>query len=274
MKKEILQSQYHSLVVEKELAETDTFRLYACSEGENWFLLKIATEKKYNRFIEKEHFILDLLQEKAQALEEEWAKVKKDESFLNYHFFFPSVVEVFAPKGQNNRKALLLSFSSISKKRSDLSPLSFLLDRDRVAVDPRTSAWIIGKLLKMLVFTHSEKILIGKFNADTILINREQHFVTVFDWSYALSENSISKEKSRNEIAAIAQIAVMILGGKPLVGTIPPHQQLVDDRYQDFLQKMLDTTRFMTAVDAHRDFYELVHSLWPREFWPFTTQPL
>lgn len=262
-------------VQESLIGETDCFRLYPCllPDGKPG-ILKIAVSKKHNGLLDKEAFLLRTMQEDADKAQEAYALEKGSTKFLNYHFCFPNLVESFISKDQDNRRVLILSFSAIAEKLQDLSPLSHIVIRDNLRVDPRTSAWILGKLLKLLVFTQSNGISIGFLDADNILINRKKHFVSVFDWSRAsIGQVPLNKESSRNEIIQVTKEVIRILGGNTATGEIPSHEQLVDSQYEDFLKKLLRGQE-SDSFEAHKKFYELIWSLWPRGFHKFSTHLL
>jgi serine/threonine protein kinase len=269
---EIISPKGKKFTVGKKIGGTEHFNLYEGEfDGKPACILKIATDSKYNGLLDKEAYFLEEMRTEADELEKEFAKIKTDDTFLNYHFLFPHVIETFVSPEQGNRRIIMLSFADISKQLSDLTPLSFITERDHVAVDPRTSAWILGKLLKLLVFTHGQGILINTINSDNILINKKEHYVAIFDWSGATRTEKVIAEESANEISLITQEVLEILGGNPETGDLPADDQLVDNQYQDFLKRLINKEE-SKASDAHRTFYALIWSLWPRKFWNYTTK--
>lgn len=268
----IISPKGKEFTVGKRIGGTDVFNLYeGVYSGNPTCILKIATDSKYNGLLDKEAYFLKEMREEADALEEEFSKKKKDDVFLNNHFFFPQVIETFISPEQGNRRITMLSFSDISKKLGDLTPLSFITDRDNSAVDPRTSAWILGKLLKLLVFTHGQGILINDISSDNILINKKEHYVAIFDWTSATRTETLTAEETANEISLITQEVVEILGGDSETGDLPSDDQLSDNQYQDFLKQLI-AKKHPSASIAHRAFYDLIWSLWPRKFWTYTTK--
>lgn len=258
--------------VRRQIGATDRFKLYECLLADGRIcILKIASSVEQNSLLDREAYILGIMREEAKSLEAEYALIKTGNEVLNYQFFFPDLIESFVAKDQNNRRINILSFFEIAESLGQLAPLSHLISRDHVRVDPRTSAWILGKLLKLLVFTHSQGISVGFFTGENILINRERHFVAVFDWTKAMvSESGVASELAREEISQAAREVIVILGGNANTGELLFDEQLTDSRYADFLKDLL-FKRQSSAEGAHRSFYELILALWPRKFYPFTT---
>ena len=177
----------------------------------------------------------------------------------------------FISEEQDNCRISILSLAHIADDLRELSPISHLTSRDHVRVDPQSSAWILGKLLKMLVFTQSQYISGLDLNGENILINRRQHYVTLFAWTEAILGNGeISPMIAQDEIAKVAFEVRIILGGDPTTGKLPPDKQLPDDQYENFIRSLI-AGREKDASEAHRKCYELIHSLWPRKFHEFTT---
>lgn len=261
--------------VGKALGETTEYSLYECTlESGQKCILKIATTVEKNHFLDREAYILDEMYKKAKLLEEEYAKVKEDEAMLNYQFCFPYIIESFIAIDQGNRRINILSFFEIAKDLSDLVPILHIVTRDKSRVDPKTSAWILGKLLKLIGFTHSLGIENGKLTGDNILINRERHIVAIFDWSQAIWHSERMPEATvAQEISQIAKEVVFALGGDPDTGDIPEDEQMGDDQYPIILKKLIKQ-EIKDADQAHKIFYELIRGLWPRKFHPYTAYKL
>jgi serine/threonine protein kinase len=258
--------------VGKLLGETERFKLYQCLLGDgSEGILKITAQSRDNPILDREAFLLKLFKETAQCYEKEFAKTKKDDTMLNYHFFFPELIECFIDKDQEGRRISILSLMHISKQLGDLVPLSQIREKEHLRVDPKTSAWILGKLLKLLDFVHGQGIAITNLSGENILINREQHYVAVFDWTEAMvTESVLNEEEIATEISLATEAVITLLDGNPETGAIPEDEQLSDSSYQDFLKQLLDKKE-TDAFEAHKKFYALIWSLWPREFYPYTT---
>ncbi len=261
--------------VGKALGKTDRYNLYECqSTGCPLGILKIATTVAHNGALDREAYILDLMRAEATSLEDAYAKIKEGSGMLNYHFLFPNLIESFEDADQGNRRVTILSFSHIVKELGELVPIAFLAQRDRVRVDPKTSAWMMSKLLKLLVFTQSQGISIGAVTGENILIHRAQHYVSVFDWSRAMvAKGNLPNYIVSQEIKDAAREVLLALGGNPETGELPADEQLVDDRYEKALWALVNN-RDGVASTVHERFCELIWSVWPRAFHPFTTHRL
>jgi len=269
---EIRSPSGHIYVIGNELGHTEKFRFYQCTaESSPACILKIARQAIWNGLLDREAFILQLLAEGALELESEYEKVKENDKKLNYHFFFPKIIETFIAKEQENSRISIMSFAHLADNLSELTPLSHLISRENVYVDPRTSAWIMGKLLTLINFIQGEKILINDLSGDNIFINRREHYVTIFDWTgAALNIGGVSKYLIADRIAQIAKGTIRLLGGNPTTKKLPESPQLIGNNYEAYLAE-LSAGKISSAKEAHQRFYDLVLSAWPREFYQFTT---
>lgn len=262
--------------IDQKLGGTRAFTLYRCQSdarpGEQC-ILKIATSVEHNGLLDREAYLLRLMQEEAARLEIEYAEKTDGKGTLNYRLAFPEVLETFIATEHQERRALMLGFNAVNDL-SELVPVTHVRTRDHVRVDPMTSAWILGKLLKVLVFAHSQGIVIKNLSGGNILIIRERHGVVIFDWSAAvLYEGAMPRDSGREEICKVAREAMLLLGGDLLTGKIPDDDQLMNDRYAGLLWSLV-CGKYGKASDAHKEFYELVEELWGRVFHPYTTYPL
>ena len=260
-------------VINRQLATFSKFNLHECLLGKQTYFLKIAKSRAENGFLEKEEFILETLKEVANSLEVKYRKVRtREDSVLNNHFFFPEVIDSFVSKEQQNRRVLVLGLTHISKHTHDLAPISFITKRDKVRIDPKTSVWILGKLLKMLAFTQNANVLISDLSGDNILLNKEKHYVSVLNWSDALLLNrELEPSECTNEIVSVTKEVVKLLGGNPSTGEIPQDEQMEDFRYQDLLIKLISGD-YSEAYIAHKEFYEIARAIWPSKFHPYTVK--
>ncbi len=262
-------------LVGKPLGGNSRFNLYRASSNaypDQDFILKIAKTTAQNPLLEREAFIFSIMNDEAKRLEEEYARVTEGKGFLNYQVGFPVLVETFLADSQDNRRVIVASLSS--ENISNFVSLSMVRERDRVRVDPKTSAWIMGKLLKILAFCHNQKIINKNISCGNVLIERGNHLVTVYDWSTASIHNEgIPQADSREEIKCATREVVRVLGGNIVSGEIPDDKQLVDGKYQEFLIKLLSGS-YSNAKEAHSRFYEVVEAVWGRKFHPYASYPL
>ena len=270
-----LGSQYK--VNNDDIALTDVYRLRICSlpDGRQ-AILKIVLDAKDNGVLDREAFLLKTMRDESDSVEKEYSEKFPGKIPLNYHFCFPQVVETFVLPDYENRRATVLAFHDIipSGKIPDLVPLSFITERHKLRVDPRTSAWIMGKLLKMLVFTQSVNVTVGDLSADNILINRDQHYVAVFDWTAAtIGAVPMTESKAKEEISEVAQAVLEVLGADRSTGKLVADEQLADSQYEDLLRDLSEGKESDPKV-AHSRFYKLIRSIWPRKFHPFAGYPI
>jgi hypothetical protein len=262
--------QYH---VGDIAAETLTYRLYLCSLTGigRTHLLQIATEVAHNGGLDRAAFLLDILAHHAEKLEEEYALVKKKpEYMLNYQLGFPEVVDSFVSSDQGGRRINILKFRAV-EDASLMVPLSNIV-RDRRRVDIRTSAWIMGKLLKILTFTYDANIANGDVTLGNVLIEPDQHYVVPFNWAGAERyPDGVPEATIRDEIRSAAQCVLKVLGSED-GSDVPNDGSEQQARYIEHVT-LLARNGERDAATAHREFYILVHELLPRGFYPFTLLP-
>ena len=152
-------------------------------------------------------------------------------------------------------------------------PLTNITLKNRLRVDTRTSVWMLGKLLKLLAFAHSQNIAVGLLGGNNILIEPHQHYILIFDWLNAeMYPGPIPTLTQRKEIVQVTTSILTVMGrtakGIPNDG---------DETLEPYIEYLLRLARGeeRSAKSAHAHFYELADSLWKRGvFYPFTTKPL
>jgi hypothetical protein len=240
-------------------------------------MLQIAVDAARNGVLDRYAYVLRELKKHADQYEKDFEphRTRPDER-LNYHFVFPELVESFRAPEQGNRRVNMLAFAC-AEQVSEMVPLSNIVRKDEKRVDIQSSVWILGKFLKAVDFAHSVGIEVGRLSMGNLLIQPDEHFVTIFDWSGAHTHpmGAVPKETARAEIQAVARSVIGLLGGDAASRYIPyeEHDVAVYDRYTDFLFKLAGGS-WHNAHSAHHEFYELVDTLWERGFHPFTTFPL
>lgn len=258
------------------LGETDQFRIYQCQLPDGGVgILKIAVSLAQNGILDREAFILQTLREEAERCEKEYRKQNPDK-VLNYAVQFPNLADSFVSPDQGDRRINIMNFVNVSDDLGRLVPIEHVITRDRVCVDPRTSAWIMGKILKLLSFAHGQGISVGRIAAENILLERDQHYVAFFDWSHAIlhAGNEVPVEVACGEISQAAKAVISLLGGNPDTGELPPDDQLEDDRYAQHLFALAQGEE-NDSWCAHEDFYKLIrNTLGWRGYHPFTTYSL
>jgi hypothetical protein len=262
--------------VGERVGEFKNYHLYICIQNgtERQCLLQIATDIGKNDGLVRAVYILKELKRRAVEIEKEYESVKKDPNvFLNYDIGFPEVVDSFICQEQGGRCINILAFKSV-EKINHLVPLSNLVKKDHLRIDFRTSAWIMGKLLKLLAFMHSEGISAKNLSESSILIEPDQHYVLIFDWFEAkIYPESVPKKIRCREISEAARAVIIALGGDPKAGAFPDDEDKVFGKYTECLLRLARGEE-SNAQKAHDGFYELIDSLWERKFYPFTAKHL
>jgi len=284
----------------KKVAENNFYRMYLCEHLQTGrkCLLQIGLTDADNSRLERFAYILKELKFRAAELEKAYAKVKEDpKDLLNYDLGFPELINSFTHTDQDgDRRVNVFVFRNIANA-GDAVPLINITEKDFLRVDLKTSVWIMGKALKLLAFTQSEGFAIRLVSSDNILLDPDQHYVLFFDLTATQSypDGAVPEEECRQEIAKAAQAVIIVLGGDPETEYIPSDDDgnseddddsetmsfsHADDgrekdvsRYTDYLFHLARGEE-SNAKRAHESFYEIVDSLWPRQFHPFTTLPL
>ena len=257
--------------VGQDICRVSRFNLYQCIiEGGGSAILKIASGREYNSHLDREALFLRMMASGAAELDAEQGEGKA----FNYAYFFPALVDSFAAESQEGRRVNILGFPGEIETLGQLTPVSALREIERARVDPRTCAWILGEMLKVLSFAHSQGISNGLVAGSNFLIEREQHGLILFDWTLAAIHNDqVPKDTVRSELAQAGRIATLALGGEPKTGTLPEDSQLTDGRFAGYLHRLC-LGEMSHSGDAHQDFYQLIWALWPRKFHPFTVYPI
>jgi len=196
-----------SYLVGKKVAETERYRLYLCRpEGAGAAcLLQIASKLEYNGVLDRAVYHLDRLSQEAERIEEEYTHVKANpKHFLNYKLSFPETIDTFVAPDQRGRRVSILRFRGVEDVRQ-MVPLHTMVHLDKLRVDLRTSVWIMGKLLKTLIFAHDAHFVVNNLVLGNILLEPDQHYVVIFNWADAqLCSDEIPQSTVRAEVRAAA----------------------------------------------------------------------
>lgn len=253
--------------VGERVGDASNYSIYMCMHTRDGTkrqcLLQIAKTIEDNGGLQRAAYILDKLQRKAVEVEEKYAREKEDpKKRLNYQLHFPEILDSFLCTEQKKRWINILAFRNVDDV-TKVVPLRNLTEKDGLRIDQRSSAWIMGKTLKLLGFVFDAGISIDA-GGNNILIYPEEHYVLFFDWSAArVYLDGVPAEVRCRIIAQAAQSVIVALGGA----------NDGDKTYSDYLLRLARGSE-SNAERAHGNFYELVDALWPHEFYPFTTEPL
>lgn len=262
-------------VVGDLVGQTKTYRLRLCTQVKTGrqCLLQVAINAAYNGEVDRMAFILRELKEKAQQLEEEYVPHRKfPDERLNYDIGFPEVLESFIVSEQDGRRVNVLAFKEVDGPRR-LVPLHNIVYKDLRRIDLRTSAWILGKTLKLLAFAHNQGTALGHLDLGSILIEPDEHYVILFDWGQARTHpEGVPKDQTRQEIMDATRAVITLLGGNRTNRTFP-----VDDveGFEPYTQHLLSLAAGSQtdASTAHTEFYQLLRRNNWKGFHPFTFFP-
>lgn len=227
-----------------------------------WILQKLAT-----RAVEIEHVFQKLMHNEENA--------ENTAQSLNYNLGFPELIKSIALEATKDTKWIsvnILGFRGVDDIELMIPLVKF--QKSGIRVDLRTSAWIMGKLLKIISFAHDFRIEIGRINGNNILIHPDKHYVVVFDWSYATIHDTTLKHLTiSEEIKAAAKLVIKVLGTD--LEKVVEHN--TDYLYINFLKSLANDGE-SSAKRAHKKFYDIVDllcenpdSVWEKGFYNFTT---
>ncbi len=256
----------------KMVAETEIYRLYLCQQdgAKKQCLMQIAACVEQNSILTRSAFRLKKLEQSAYEVEEEFARLNPgSKTRLDYQLGFPEVIDSFVSVEQGERQINILGFRNVEFVHQ-MVPLSNITQKDKARIDLKTSAWILGKILKELVFIHGEGYSFEQLDGDSILIEPVQHYAMIFDWSYI---EPATDTKRRRDISQVAKAVMLALGFDQKTGTFPPDGDEHFEQYTGFILK-LARGEMTSAKKAHEEFYGIVYSIWERTYHDFTEIPL
>ncbi len=261
----------------KKVAENKEYKIYLCiQEGtKRQCLLQIATVAKCNGDLQRAAYILEKLALHAEKLEEEYENVKTDPKvLLNYQLGFPELVDNFICSEHGNRQTNILAFRNVENV-ADMLPLMFITEKFNKRIDLRTSAWIMGKALKMLDFVHVQGISVNLMTGKNILIDPNQHYVVIFDLSKAVVLEKVPVEVQGRDKSQAARAVIIALGGRDRsIEDYFPSLTESEKEYIKFLEQLASEGTVLASGEAHKEFYRIVDQAWERELYPFTVKPL
>lgn len=257
--------------VGERLAETAMYRIYLCEEvntGQTQFL-QIATTAGHNGALDRAAYVLGELKKSADFLEEAFVRGNPGRQ-LGYDLLFPAVANSFVADTQGGRRVVVLNVRNVDDIRQ-LVPLANLRTRDRLRLDCETSAWVMGRLLKLAAFAHAEGIAIHSLQGNNVLLEPIKHYTVVFDWSGSRSHGAtVPLAERAADIATAASAVFGAIGGDPHTGDYPYEAAMP---YINLLRQLMSGD-VSDAERAHREFYQQVHRLFGKTYQPFTTLPL
>lgn len=261
-------------VVDKLVADARDYTYYICRSADTGkdYLLQVAKTTAENGPLDRAALVLGMLKRTSDSFEAEYAKQNPKGRRLDYDRLFPGVAASFLlPPAQDERRVNVLSFKEIESV-TDLVPLVNLTKKDKARADIGASAWMLGRLLKLLSFAHGEGIAVRKLSGGNILFEPSRHYVVVLDWTGALCTEKVSREDARNDLAAAARSVFVAMGGDTQTGSYP-YDTDGKQEYVTFVWRLCQG-RESNTKRAHTEFYQMVDRLLGREFRTFVPLPL
>jgi hypothetical protein len=265
----IINSDENEYVVREDiLAETATYRIYLCEEvkTKQEHLLMISTTAAHNGSLSKMAFVLGELN-KASA-EYEVENARSSEKKIHYDWLFPMLKESFISTSQNGRRVLIVSFAGTNvANATSLSSIKHKAQR----MSLETSAWVMGRLLKLIAFTQEICITGLHLLEDSVWVDLEDHHMVVLDWSeIIIFPGSVPSEACARDISLAAKIIFKALGGDVKTGL---YRYDENHPYPKYLWQ-LATKNSGLGVQEHKQFYEFIHGLFGSGFRPSELLPL
>ena len=247
----------------KPLVDHSGYRLYVVSQPSGRVgLMKIAASVSDNELIQYEWKVLSDLSEQAKILDQEAISFENKPPF--YGTIFPNPIEIFTA---DKRKGFFFGFNQEISRFEQLSPLSILLKNQRV--DLQTCVWILGKLLKLLVFIHENGYANRFINPSNILVETKLHGVFCLDWSHSCQPNRCTPADQQEDIHSTARLIWKIAGGNETNPPVYDPDILTPEQYNefvDFLHHMrsgIESARYF-----HTQIYQMADRFWSRESLP------
>ncbi len=205
---------------------------------------------------------------------------------VNYLELFPIVVERLTWQDQwsekLNRSVMILE---TVPDPEGLMTLEQIVQRG-YRVDLKTSAWIMSKLLKLVLFYRYHRLRLGGF-----LIGPVTHDLVYLDWSQSWASENAEVATMWQNVREAAYITLTLLdarkdrSGEAVKYIYPYEATHKEQEYVKLLSLMAtlnDEFRYQVRLtyDVHRIFYEAVEEAWGKEsrpeglrFYPFKTLP-
>lgn len=256
------------------LATSQGYRLWLAKEltTDQHCLLQVATSIEANGGIDRAAFLLNRFKATADVFDVAYAK-NHERKHLHYERLYPSLIESFIALEQGGRRINALSLADVDDIFR-ITPLSNLRRKERVRLDPESSAWVMGRLLKLLSFTHGEGVSNRSLTANNVLLDPKQHFAVTLDWSNArVFPDQVPSEDAAVDIASAAKAVFVAIGGDPITKAWPYEGHVP---YVSLLRQLMEpsTDTALLAETTQDQFYELVRREYGSSFHPFTTLPL
>ncbi len=261
--------------VKEIVAENSQYTLRRCIDNTGReLLLQIAADASYNDQLSKNAWFLTKLISQSDKIQDS-VEATDLRQYYNYYLGFPELCDSTILHDQGARLVNVIGFRNVHKL-SSVIPLVKIWKHSK-GVDLPTSAWIIGKLLKIISFAHDCNIKIGDISGNNILIVPENHYVIIFNWGNSVIENGgIPAADVSNDIKTAAKLVLKTIIGNSDLRINETTNDESNSKYIGFVESLAEVG-MSDARRAHQQFYELINSLcadstsaWQSGFHKFT----
>lgn len=253
------------------VAENQRHRLRKCVElgtGRE-VMLQTAIDAAQNQYLSRNAWALTKL--KSRALEIDALREAEGKRSLGYIYGFPELCSSDILPDQGFRQVNVIGFHNVDCL-SKIVPLVKLW-KDSLRVDLQSSAWMLGKLLKLIAFAHDNNLEIVDISGNNVLIEPDKHYIIVFNWSDAVvHERGVPLKVAKQEIQKAANLIIRVIGDLQAAC-----ETRADSAYINYVQH-LATGGESDVYNVHKTFYEIVDSLcsnpdstWKPGFHEFST---
>jgi hypothetical protein len=262
----------HNYEIDRQVAEFGSHRIYLCKQEDSGrrCLLQVVVDTSHNGVLDRTAFLLKELERASEETERAYARHTGDPNDrMNYDLCFPEVVDNFIDEEQGGRRIVILGFRRVENIKK-VVPLRYLISpqKDNQRVYVRSSVWMMGKLLKLLAFTHSKGFSFGEITVDKVMIVPDKHYIVLFDWTDGRRCDELTQDIARQEISQAAQVVLEALDADG--EKIPMDDVEGAERYA---KQLIHLSRGYEADArlAHQRFYDMVNSLWEPKWLELTT---
>lgn len=265
----VITGQNGNYEIVRKLGGSKCINYHICrNKADEWLILAIAAMAEHNAVIDRTEYLLSRLFDYSEKYEREFAKQAQPGRRIHYDWLFPQVVEQLTLPEQGERRVNILHFPEVDLRQA--FALMQITEKGQ-RVDLKTSAWIMGRLLKLLSFLHESSVTTPVLT-NNFLIEPDNHRLLMLDWSEATIGDTPTPAQQCFAIKQAAECVLLLLGATCKDGVWHYDYELEENenRYIRRLQTM-HKGEYTSAYQAHAAFYETVDSLWGRQFHPFTT---
>lgn len=264
----VITGQNGNYEIVRKLGSSEYMNYHICrDDADNWQVLAIASTAEQNAVIDRTEYLLKRLIENSEKCEEEFAQQAQSGRRIHYDWLFPQVVDQFVLHEQGERRVNILTFPDVNLRKA--FALTQISEKEQ-RVDLKTSAWIMGRFLKLLGFLHESSVLTPILTSN-FLLEPDNHRLLMLNWTGAEIGDVPTPAQQCFAIKQAAECVLLLLGAEYADGAWHYSYKLGDgeDRYIRCLQTM-HKGEYFSAYQAHATFYEVVDSLWDKRFHPFT----